>query len=299
MKYNSNLIKLIIGVMAISFSPLAVKQVVFTPTVSAFYRCFYAGLFLLIWSGINYKTELKSTNYKWFLPVAIGSIAFAIDLIFWHKSIVYIGAGPATFLGNSQFVFVAIFAFFVFKEKISGAFVALASVIMAGLYLLMPHFTSVVSRPTGYLYGMIVGITYAVFLICLRYAKKLSDHTYPEIFSLSFTFTISAVLIGLYAVFVEGSRLLVFDIHSHVLMALTSFFAQTLGWYLIKTNMTKIDAHKGSLLLIGQPILATVWGIILFWEPMSALQVVGVVMASGGIAAYLLTSTGSSEAIEE
>jgi len=295
MNLNKNLLKLILGVVAISFSPLAVKQVVFTPTVSAFYRCFYAGMFLLVWSAIRHKTEFNSSNYKWFLPVLIGSAAFAVDLTVWHKTIIYLGAGPATFLGNSQFVFVAIFAYFVFKEKISKSFVILASIIMSGLYLLIPQFTSVVNKPVGYLYGMVVGITYAIWLISMRYAKKLSDSTYPEIFSLSLTFLISALFIGIYAGVFEGDSLLVADTRSHILMALTSFFAQTLGWYLIKTNLTKIPAHKGSLLLIGQPILATVWGIIFFREPMSVAQIIGVLMASGGITAYLLISEHAAE----
>lgn len=37
--------KLVVGVAAISFSPLAVKLVSFSPTVSAFYRSLYAALF--------------------------------------------------------------------------------------------------------------------------------------------------------------------------------------------------------------------------------------------------------------
>jgi drug/metabolite transporter (DMT)-like permease len=98
---------------------------------------------------------------------------------------------------------------------------------------------------------------------------------------------------------IEGSSLLVKDTHSHILMSLTSFFSQTLGWYLIKTNLTKIPAHKGSLLLIGQPVLATVWGMILFKEPMSAIQFAGVAMASGGIGAYLFLSHNDAAGVCE
>ncbi len=296
MKINWNIFKLMLGITAISFSPLVVKQVSFGPTAGAFYRSLYAAAFLLAWSVIFFKREFGSGNYKWLPFAVIGGVSLGIDLIIWHRSILYLGAGPATFLGNSQIIFVVIFAALVFKEKITLSFGLYAGAIMLGLYLLIPDAVNTVTKPTGYIYGLIVGLTYAVMLISMRYAKSRSGKGYPEILSLCVIFAASAAAIAFHALFLERATLAVFDLKSHVLMALTALFAQAVGWYLIKTNITKIPAHEGSLLLILQPILATIWGIMLFKEPMSAVQFFGVALASAGIALFVFkTNSGVLE----
>ena len=53
-------------------------------------------------------------------------------------------------------------------------------------------------------------------------------------------------------------------------MMVTAFMCQTLGWYLINNSITEIPAHEGSLLLMLQPLLATVWGSIFFSEQLGA-----------------------------
>ncbi len=65
--------KLLFGVAAISFSPLAVKLVSFSTTVSAFYRSFYAAVFFLIISLIQYKQEYGVKHFRWLLP-SIGTL---------------------------------------------------------------------------------------------------------------------------------------------------------------------------------------------------------------------------------
>lgn len=281
----------LLGVICISFSPLVVKVAVFTSTTGAFYRSLYAAVFLLIWSAILYKKEFASKDSRWVLPCVIGGAALGIDLIFWHKTIFYLGAGPATFLGNSQIIFVTIFAVLVFKECLSKRFLIFVCLTLTGLYLLMPDVVNTVNRTTGYFFGIIVGLTYAIMLISMRYAKSRSGSDYPEILSLAVIFVVSSVVIAIDAVFIERTSLLVFDPRSHLLMMLTSFFAQTLGWYLIKSNLTKISAHEASLLLVLQPVLSTIWGRIFFSEPLSWVQLVGIAMASGGIVFYLWKSS--------
>jgi len=278
---------LILGVVAISFSPLVVKMVSFSPTVSAFYRSLYATIFLFMWSGLRFKGELGRRNLRWYAPILIAGVSLGIDFILWHKTIFYLGAGPATFLGNSQVIFVTIFAALMFKERIPFSFIIYLVVILVGLYLLMPALVNTVNRPLGYIYGMIVGITYAIMLIGMRYAKSKAGENYPELFSLAVLFLASTAVIGLHLLFVVPEPLLVPDVRSHLLMAITSLFAQAIGWYLIKTNITKIPAHEGSLFLILQPILAMAWGHIFFSEPVTMVQLTGIIMASGGIVLFL------------
>jgi drug/metabolite transporter (DMT)-like permease len=284
--HRSNHIKLLAGVVAISFSPLAVKLVVFSTSASAFYRSFYAALFFLILSLWQYKKQPWTQSRAWQLPSAIAGLFLGIDLIVWHKTIVYLGVGPATFLGNSQIIFVTLFAALVFREKIPIPYYVTVAVVMIGLFMLTPSSSDRVSRPYGFLLGLIVGFTYAGMLIGLRYAKALSGKGYPELLSLSLLFGFSALTIAVYIYGFEQGSLAEWDYRSHVLMALTAFFCQTIGWYLINNNIVKIPAHEGSLMLMLQPLLATVWGVLVFSEQLGPVQAAGMAITLVGIAMY-------------
>ena len=280
--------KILAGIVAISFSPLAVKLVSFSTTVSAFYRSFYAAVFFLLLSLFKYKEEYGVNHFRWLLPSIIAGIFLGIDLEVWHKTIIFLGAGPATFLGNSQIIFIALFAAFIFREKIPVLYYITVVLVMAGLYLLTPAATATVGRAIGYILGLVVGFTYAGMLIGLRYAKSRSAGKYPELLSLSTVFSVSALVIALYAAIVEDAALMVWDGRSHAIMMVTAFMCQTLGWYLINNSLTEIPAHEGSLLLMLQPLLATVWGCIFFLEPLGAVQVFGIILTLAGIIVYQL-----------
>ena len=288
MKHTSNYIKLLAGVTAISFSPLAVKLVTFSPTVSAFYRAFYAAIFFLIISIFRYWREKGPGHYRWLMPSVVAGVFLGIDLTFWHKTIIFLGAGPATFLGNSQVIFVALYAAFIFREKIPPLYYITVAMVLAGLYLLTPAAIATAGRTKGYLMGLTVGFTYAGMLISLRYARTLSGGEYPELLSLGAMFSAAASVIALYAAAGEHSTLLVWDGRSHAIMMATAFMCQTLGWYLITDSITQIPAHEGSLLLLLQPLLATLWGCIFFLEPLGLLQAFGIVLTLAGITAYQL-----------
>lgn len=103
---------------------------------------------------------------------------------------------------------------------------------------------------------------------------------------------------GGYAVFFEKISLFSTDIRSHGLIALTAFFCQTWGWFLINKNLTRIDAHEVSFLLMLQPVLATLWGCLLFSEPLSAIQISGMVLSLAGIGVYQMCFAAKSGAHE-
>ena len=97
----------------------------------------------------------------------------------------------------------------------------------------------------------------------------------------------------------EHSDLGVWDGRSHAIMMITAFMCQTVGWYLINNSITEIPAHEGSLLLMLQPLLATVWGCIFFLEPLGVVQIFGIILTLAGIIAYQLRYSGVRLGFEE
>jgi drug/metabolite transporter (DMT)-like permease len=267
-----------------------VKGVSVGPTVSAFWRMFYAALLIYLVYALESKGKLSNgwKNSAWVGPAFAAGVFLAIDMVIWHKTIIYIGAGPATFLGNSQILFVTLFGAFVFKEKIGWLFPIIMPIVLYGLYLLIPSFNINVVRSSAYVMGLAVGATYGGYLICLRYAKGACKENYPEVLSLSFIMMVTSLGIAVWGVGVERVDLFCGNIYDHITMLIIALISNTLGWILIKANITKIPAHQGSLLLLMQPVLTTTWAGLFFAEAITLVQLIGGVLVIGGIALYQL-----------
>ena len=103
------------GVVGISFSAIFVRLADTSPGTAAFFRVAYAiPILALIWS-VRRRRDSRSTRDR-LVAVAAG-VAFAADLVLWHTSIDYIGAGLSTVLANTQIVFVGALAWAIHRER--------------------------------------------------------------------------------------------------------------------------------------------------------------------------------------
>ena len=94
------MLKTTLGAMMISFSAVWVKLAHVTPTVSAFYRVFFGGIFLL--AILLARRETLWRGWHCLKLSLLAAIFFALDLYTWHRSIAYVGPGLATILGNFE-----------------------------------------------------------------------------------------------------------------------------------------------------------------------------------------------------
>lgn len=105
---------LLLGALIISFSPILVKLIQLGPSWIAFWRAFIATVFLLFTRFHFPSKNLK----KFYLLSFFAGLTIALDLFVWHRSILLMGAGLATVLGNTQVVYMVLFSVFIYKEKL-------------------------------------------------------------------------------------------------------------------------------------------------------------------------------------
>jgi drug/metabolite transporter (DMT)-like permease len=141
------------------------------PTAIGFWRTFIGGLALIILNIIARKT--LRVNKVVLFYAALAGFVFAVDLFVWHRSILYIGAGMSTILGNTQVFFTALLAMFIFGEKLSLRYSLSVLKAFIGLILLIDIFNSATLAKTNYVLGVALGIatgiSYAIFLIILKW----------------------------------------------------------------------------------------------------------------------------------
>jgi drug/metabolite transporter (DMT)-like permease len=280
--------RVLCGAFLISFSGIFVKLADVPPTASAFYRVFFGSIFLLC-ATVWFKDFKKLTSAELLLITFCGFV-FALDLFFWHESIMFIGPGLATLLGNFQVFLLAATGIFFFGEKSRPRFFAAIPLAIIGLLLIVGVNWAALENDykTGIYFGQLTAVCYTVFLLSLR--KIQSDESHSIFSSLMIVSISCAFFLGLKMLHAGDS----FTIpNSKSLLALLGLglFSQTIGWVLIANAMPKIRASFTGLILLLQPALAFIWDVLIFNRPTGILNWTGVILT---LAAIYMGLTGKA-----
>ncbi|MBU0943762.1 MAG: DMT family transporter [Proteobacteria bacterium] len=287
---------LIFGVCCISTSAILITLAGVPPTQAAFYRNFFAALFWLIPYGFTRPFAPLPMKENGELVCRIGWLAplvhrlngpvilmalgffFALDLWAWHRAILYIGAGPATLIGNLQVVFVSLLAVVLFGERLKkmfwpGTFLALLGIGM--LTLINPLGSNVLF---GLVSGVFTALTYSVFIVFLKYLEQFKTTPQQTLFWLA-VFT-ALFLLG--PTLIEDG-LIIPDLRAGVILMAHALISSVVGWWVIVTVLRKLPVAAVSTLLLLQPLLTNIWGHLFLGQGLVAIQVVGIFLALFGI----------------
>lgn len=263
------------GAFLISFSGIFVKLADVSPTSSGFYRVFFGSIFLF-GATVWFKNFKKLRPAEWCIIIFCGFV-FALDLFFWHESVIYIGPGLATLLGNFQVFFLAATGIFFFGEKSRPRFFAAIPLAIIGLLLIVGiNWINLASEyKTGIYYGLLTALCYSAFLLSLR--KIQSDDGHSLFSSLLIVSASCAFFLGIKMLYTGDSFVIP---NSKSLLALLGLglFSQTIGWIIIANALPKIRASLTGLILLFQPALAFIWDVVLFNRPTNMLNWVGVII---------------------
>jgi len=279
------LLILIFGAVCISFAAIFVillSNIGMGPTGIGYWRTGLGALILFGLAAVSGDSlRLPRRLLGW--QILAGFIFFA-DLFFWHRSVIYCGAGMATILANTQVFGTALLGWFVFKERLGAKFLVTAVAAMIGVTVLV-GVGSGVEYSADYLkgvgFGLLTGIIYACYLVVLRKSGLRSER--PSFLTLiAWTSLFSALFLGAAGV-VEGEPMLPPGLAALGILFILALVAQALGWWAIVTALPKLKAARGGLVVLLQPVLATVWGVLFFSEHLTLLQVVGAALTLGAV----------------
>lgn len=298
---------LIAGIVLISTSAILITVAGAPPTTSAFYRNLLAAaawlLILLIFRPSSLRLP-RDRGVGWAQTGGGGTLSrmlsrapapallpllglfFAIDLWAWHRSIYYIGAGPATLMGNLQVLIVSVIAVFVFGERLGKWYWAGCFLALWGICLLT------LTRGVGgrVILGLVLGFgtafSYAFFIIVIRFLARYGTPAGQTLFWVS---TISAACLGVFLL-LEGKTFVLPSTTAFGWLALHAVVSSVAGWWLIVRALRHLPVAVSATLLLLQPVLTSIWGHFFIGQHLSVLQAVGVVVAVIGIRVAVLES---------
>ena len=242
--------------------------------------------------GIDYRISLgKSTDFSknilvdWTAPV--GALFFPVKetvrtvplhqvnqlKIIYHHHI-----RKSTIIFKTAPIYVVILGVFLFKESVSKQFLLSFALTYTGVLGLV-YFSNTITEGAllGDALALMAAFMYATYLLIISKLGKESS------INIIFYTTLFTCLFGLIPALIESRDFLPtskVEIYNLFAMAL---LCQVGGQFFITYSMPKLTASFGSIGLLMQPIVATIFGALIFAEYLNFIQLGFVILALVGI----------------
>jgi drug/metabolite transporter (DMT)-like permease len=245
------------------------------PPTSAFFRCFYAVPVLWLLARGAERTP-RERRLAW-----AAGVMFAVDLVAWHYSIDYIGAGLATVLGNLQVVLVGLTAWLILAERPEARALAAVPPALIGIVLISGALEDGAygSDPAkGAIYGIVTALSYTGFILLIRQSGSGSRPAAP-LFEATWVSAVGCAAAGIALDDID----FVPSWPAHGWLLLLALSSQVVGWLLITSSLPRLPASVTSVLLTLQPLTSLALGVVLLGEDPTALQVGGAALVLVGL----------------
>ena len=272
------------GNVALALGPWLVRLADTGPVSAGFWRLFLALPFLVIFARASGQ-RLGGMPRKTLLLVALGSVAFALDLASWHIGIGLTRLGNATLFGNAGSI-ILLFWGFIVARMLPRGFEWLAIVCaLAGAGILLGRSLEISTETfIGDLFCLTAGLLYAVYLLTLKGARahfgSWSLLVWVSLFG-------SPVLLSL--ALMLGEPVWPMDWTPILVLFISS---QLIGQGLLVFAMRHFPPLVIGLALLTQPAIAALYGYAAFGEVLLPLDILGMVLL--GSALVLSRMSGAS-----
>jgi drug/metabolite transporter (DMT)-like permease len=260
---------LTVGLIAIGFSAIFVRQAGVPGTVASFYR-------MAIPTVILAAPAIKRLRErKWSRPAlrwaVMGGFVFALDLVFWASGVVISGATIPTLLANTAPVWVGLGALLFFREELPRKFwVGLAIALLGTALVLGLESLRSMSFDLGAVLGLLSGIFYgAFFLITQRGRESLDALSYFWVSAVSataFLFVFSLLL---------RQPMWGFTPKTYLNLLALGLISQGVGLLALNYVQGLLPATIVSTTLLGQPVMTALLAVSLLGEKLQPQQILG------------------------
>ena len=262
-----------------------------SPTTSGFYRLAIGGVALALVSAATGR-QLRLSRRAWQI-LAVAAIFFALDIWFFHASIIIVGPGLATLLSNFQVFFMMLAGLLLLGQRPRLLQLLAIPLALLGLGLIVGFDWKALSSDyrNGVVLGLSAALFYAGYMLLMRAARRDSSDPLP-IREVALVSLGSAMLLGVAAV-AEGESLLIPSLMDGLWLFNYGVFSQCLGLLLIASSLRMVTTTQAGIALLLQPILSFIWDVLFFGRAMSAIELVGAALTLFAI--YLGSRGGSKQ----
>lgn len=282
---------LAIGIIALSFAAIFVRLSDVAPPVIAFYRLAFAWvpLFLVINLPRMRKTAVRSGGFAsrsdFYLAAAAGA-CLGLHYAVWFVSLQYTSIGSSTTLVTLQPIFVVLFSFLLFKERVSGKSILGLVLAILGAFVITSS-DAMFSR--DHLYGDMLALGAAVLIAIYLMIGRSVRHRVDTFHYMNVVYA-SGALVLLILNLSTGQEMSGFALREWLIFIGLAVVSTLLGHTLLNWLLGSLRASTVSIFFLGEPVGANILAYLLMNEMMGVRQTLGAALVLLGIAFFLLGS---------
>lgn len=282
-------VALIFGIIALGFSALFVRWADAPGPVFGLYRIGLSTIVLIPFFIIRRRKAAPITRAILIFPLA-GGILTALDHGFWNTSVNFTSAANATLLANTAPLWVALFAWLVWRERLKPSFwFGLILTLSGAAIVLGTDFLSESGLGIGDLLAITAGIFYAGYFLVTQRGRIHWD-------TLSYIWIVGLVAsLGLLATsLLSGMQITGYSTQSYLAFFGAALVSQTGGYLAVGYALGHLPASLVAPTMIGQPVVTALLAIPLLGESLQTSQMLGGVAVLVGI--YLVHNSREESA---
>ncbi|GAP13869.1 permease of the drug/metabolite transporter (DMT) superfamily [Longilinea arvoryzae] len=267
-----------VGVLALSLSALFVRWSQAPGTVTAFYRMTIAGLVLLPFFLRLPASDRKRLNSYWYLPLIAG-LCTAMDHGMWSTSIGMTRIANATLMNYISPLWVALFAWLVWHEKLSGKFWAgLAVTLLGTVVFFNGREMQGLSMNAGDLLAIGSSLFYAFYFLVTQRSRT---HLRTLAYLVPVNWVAALALLGFNLA--SGHALTGYPTATWLTFLGAGLISQTIGYFSMSFALGSLPASIVSPTMIAAPVFTTLMAIPFAGEMPQINQWIGGLILLGGI----------------
>ncbi|MCC5910237.1 MAG: DMT family transporter [Clostridiaceae bacterium] len=280
---------MLVGVIAVSFSAIFVRNTTAPSTIVAMYRMVLTFFLFVPVMLTNGREKITQITKKEVILCGLSGIFLALHFSTWIASLSYTTVASSTVLVGLQPIFTAIIGYFLYKERLSrNGIIGMAIAIFGGSVIGILDFQ--VSE--GHLYGDFLALMGGFFgalyiLIGRTVRKKVSTLVYT--FLVYGSCTLILVIVNIYL----RTPIIGYSSKDYILFLAMAIVCTVGGHTIFNWSLKHVEANKVSTAMLGEPVGATFLAIILLKEVPNQWQIVSGILIITGL--YIFMTAGVRE----
>lgn len=253
---------LLVGVLIISFGSVFTRWAGEVPfAVISFYRLFLSLPFLLIIYLYKRKSGSKESNNFNFQYILAGFF-LAAHFITWIASIQMTTIANSIFLESTHPFFGLLLSILILKEFPRLSIIPAFIVAFIGMFFIVYVDWNIEDSKT---FGDLLAISSAFFLALYLLIARFNRDKVDLILYLIYVYGFAAVFCAIY-ILINNHSFLGYSWNSWIFLLLLALGPNLIGHSLLNWASRKIEIYKVNLMLLLEPVLATLMGIIFLYE---------------------------------
>ena len=292
------LIALFVGAVTIGAAAILVRLTETGPMATAFWRGLFSLPLLAVWAlldpeatagvpagtpeprarrsgrenGRRLSLFFRDRGFLW------AGVFFAGDLVLWHEALLMTSVAAATLEACLAPLVVALFAWLVWKETPTTAFLVAIALAIAGMVLIVsPKLGHGGPAFLGDVFGLATAVFFAGYILAVAHLRGRYG-TGAVMFNSTVVFTVLLLPLAL------SQKFLPDDAAGWAAVVGYAVAAHALGQGLVAYALAHLRPTFGSLGLLVETLGAAVSAWVVLGERLAAVQIVGGLLIVGGIA---------------